>query len=149
MRFLVGLCESAYFPVIIYLISSRYKRSERGKRVTIFYSTATLAGMFSGYLQAAAYSNLDGRSGLEGWQWLYIVCGSLVCPLTSWVTSFVRVLMAMRMMSLSNVDGLYSNLQTVPDFPENTHAFYLKKEEIALARQRLLDEGYKPLGASA
>jgi hypothetical protein len=36
-----------------------------------------------------------------------------------------------------------------PDFLENTRAFYLSPAETALLRQRLLRNGYKPLGASA
>jgi ACS family pantothenate transporter-like MFS transporter len=84
IRFLVGLCESGYFPVMIvslssdsfflmtnmsqYLISSWYTKEERGKRVALFYCTASLAGMFSGYLQAGAYKGLDGTLGKEGWQ---------------------------------------------------------------------------------
>ncbi|KAK5117506.1 hypothetical protein LTR85_008891 [Meristemomyces frigidus] len=125
MRFLVGLCEGAFFPVIMYLISSWYKKDERGKRVTIFYSTASFAGMFSGYLQAAAYTNLDGVRGMEGWQWLYIVCGIISLPV--------------------GIIGYFF----LPDFPENTRAFYLSKDEAQYARQRLVDAGYKPLGASA
>ncbi|KAK9414043.1 putative Major facilitator superfamily transporter [Seiridium unicorne] len=125
MRFLVGLCEGAFFPCIIYLIASWYTKSERGKRTTIFYSTATLAGMFSGYLQAGAYSGLNGKLGHAGWQWLFIVCGIISLPV--------------------GIIGYFFN----PDFPENTRAFYLTKEEVAFARQRLLDDGYKPLGASA
>ncbi len=96
LRFLVGLCEGAFFPMIIYLISSLFRSSntlvpcsswqetdtkvERGKRVTIFYATATMAGMFSGYLQAAAYNDLNGVMGHEGWQWLYIICGFISLP---------------------------------------------------------------------
>lgn len=73
IRFLVGLCEGAFFPTIIYLIASWYTKSERGKRVTLFYSTATLSQMFSGYLQAGAYNGLNGKMGREGWQWLFII----------------------------------------------------------------------------
>ncbi|CAN8105195.1 unnamed protein product [Discula destructiva] len=124
MRFLIGLCEGAFFPVIIYLISSWYTKSERAKRVTIFYSTACLAPMFSGYLQAAAYNNLDGVQGRAGWQWLFIVCGIISLPV--------------------GVLGFFFN----PDFPENTRAFYLSADEAAFARQRLVDDGYTPLGAS-
>lgn len=84
IRFLVGTCESAYFPVMIvgrispntaivtyklqYLVSSWYTKGERGKRVALFYCTAALASMFSGYLQAGAYSGLDGKHGKQGWQ---------------------------------------------------------------------------------
>lgn len=84
IRFLIGLCESGYFPVMMvscrlvvmmcspdteqYLVSSWYTKGERGKRVGLFYCTAALAGMFSGYLQAGAYSGLDGKYGKQGWQ---------------------------------------------------------------------------------
>ncbi|KIM98460.1 hypothetical protein OIDMADRAFT_128552 [Oidiodendron maius Zn] len=125
LRFLVGLCEGAFFPVIIYLISSWYTKVERGKRVTIFYATSTMAGMFSGYLQAAAYTNLKGVMGREGWQWLYIICGIISLPV--------------------GVIGYFFN----PDFPENSRAFYLSPAETELARRRLLRDGYKPLGTSA
>jgi hypothetical protein len=29
-----------------------------------------------------------------------------------------------------------------PDFPENTRAFYITKEEAGFARKRLIDDGY-------
>jgi ACS family pantothenate transporter-like MFS transporter len=69
LRFLIGFCEGAFFPCIIYLIGSWYTKHERAKKTTLFYCTASLAHMFSGYLQAAAYSNLDGVTGHAGWQW--------------------------------------------------------------------------------
>lgn len=125
VRFLVGLCEGAFFPTVVYLISSWYTRSERAKRVTLFYSTAGVAAMFSGYLQAGAYDGLDGRLGRAGWQWLFIVCGVVSLPV--------------------GVLGYFFN----PDFPENTRAFYLSPEEAALARRRLAADGYEPLGGSS
>ncbi|EFX05028.1 major facilitator superfamily transporter [Grosmannia clavigera kw1407] len=125
MRFLVGFCEGAFFPCIMYLIGSWYTRAERAKRTTIFYSTASAASMFSGYLQAAAYDNLDGVLGHQGWQWLFIICGIISLPVA--------------------IIGYFFN----PDFPETTRAFYISPDEAAFARQRLIDDGYKPLGASA
>lgn len=125
MRFLVGLCEGAFFPCIIYLIASWYKKDERAKRVTLFYSTASLSHMFSGYLQAGVYQGLDGALGHAGWQWLFIVCGIISLPV--------------------GVVGYFFN----PDFPETTRAFYLTKDEAAYARRRLVEDGYKPLGAAA
>ncbi|KAK8071246.1 hypothetical protein PG997_011449 [Apiospora hydei] len=125
MRFLVGLCEGAFFPCIIYLIASWYKKDERAKRVTLFYSTASLSHMFSGYLQAGVYQNLDGALGHAGWQWLFIVCGVISLPV--------------------GVIGYFFN----PDFPETTRAFYLTKDEAAYASRRLVEDGYKPLGAAA
>lgn len=103
----------------------KYTKSERAKRISIFYSTATLAGMFSGYLQAAAYDNLSGKLGHSGWQWLFIICGTISLPV--------------------GVIGYFFN----PDFPEITRAFYLSKADAEFARERLIRDGYKPLGSSA
>lgn len=33
----------------------------------------SLGSMFSGYLQAAAYRNLNGKLGLTGWRWLFVI----------------------------------------------------------------------------
>jgi len=41
----------------------------------------SLGSMFSGYLQAAAYNNLNGKGGLAGWQWLFIVDGIITLPI--------------------------------------------------------------------
>ena len=37
--------------------------------------------MFSGYLQAAAYTNLNGVGGLSGWRWLFIIVSQQTTPL--------------------------------------------------------------------
>ena len=41
------------------------------------------------------------------------------------------------------------NFAALPDFPENTRAFYLTKDEAEFARTRLLEYGYAPLGKSS
>jgi ACS family pantothenate transporter-like MFS transporter len=139
IRFLIGLCESGYFPVMIvsfihgslaraaliclqYLISSWYTKEERGKRVSLFYCTAALASMFSGYLQAGAYSGLDGVAGRQGWQWLFIICGVISLPIA------------------------FVGFWWIPDFPETTRAFYITAEEAERQCKRLIAEGQKPLG---
>ncbi|KAM0334981.1 hypothetical protein ACHAQA_000015 [Verticillium albo-atrum] len=38
--------------------------------------------MFGGYLQAAAYTNLNGVHGMSGWRWLFIIDGSISLPLS-------------------------------------------------------------------
>jgi sugar phosphate permease len=79
--------------------------------------------MFSGYLQAGAYSGLDGKLGRQGWQWLFIVCGVISLPIA------------------------FLGYFFIPDFPETTRAFYITKEEAENRRKSLLKDGQKPLGA--
>ena len=68
MRFFVGIFECASFTVIIYVIGSWYKPNEIGRRVAFFFVASPLGTMFSGYLQAAAYTNLNGTNGIAGWR---------------------------------------------------------------------------------
>jgi MFS family permease len=42
--------------------------------MAVFYIAASLAGAFSGLL-AYGIEKLDGRSGLEGWQWIFLIEG--------------------------------------------------------------------------
>lgn len=57
--------------------------------------------MFSGYLQAALYSGLNGSGGLAGWRWLFIFDAIISIPIAVW--------------------GFWA----IPDLPHNTRAFYL------------------------
>ncbi|EPE28443.1 MFS general substrate transporter [Glarea lozoyensis ATCC 20868] len=122
LRFLIGFFEGPFFPCLIYVLGSWYTKEERAKRITLFYCTTSLSRMFSGYLQAAAYNNLDGVLGHSGWQWLYIICGIISLPI--------------------GILGYFF----LPDFPETSKAFYFSEPELEFSRERLRLLGYKPLG---
>lgn len=81
MRFFTGLFECCSFTGTIYIIGSWYRPSEIGRRIAIFYTCAPLGTMFAGYLQAAAYTNLNGVHGLSGWRWLFIVDAIITFPI--------------------------------------------------------------------
>ncbi|KAG6364809.1 hypothetical protein INS49_006413 [Diaporthe citri] len=81
LRFLVGLFESGFYPGIHYMLGSWYTPREIGKRAMVFWLAGSIGQMFSGFLQAAAYTNLSGKGGLAGWQWLFIVDGIITIPL--------------------------------------------------------------------
>ncbi|KAL5385060.1 hypothetical protein DPSP01_004873 [Paraphaeosphaeria sporulosa] len=81
LRFLVGFFESGFYPGIHYLLGSWYTPQELGKRAMIFWLAGTVGNMFSGFLQAAAYTNLHGVHGLSGWRWLFLVDGIITLPL--------------------------------------------------------------------
>ncbi|PVI00306.1 MFS general substrate transporter [Periconia macrospinosa] len=74
-RAFLGLCEAGYIPGGIYTLSTWYTRGELAKRVAVFFF-----GMFGGNaispLLASGILKLGGRSGLRGWQWLFLLEGS-------------------------------------------------------------------------
>ncbi len=75
LRFVTGLASAASFPGIMWVLSSWYSHDELAKRLCLFEFSASIGTMFSGYLQAAVYTNLNGHAGLKGWQWLFVVDG--------------------------------------------------------------------------
>ncbi|KAM5356726.1 hypothetical protein ACJ41O_003372 [Fusarium nematophilum] len=75
MRFFVGLFECCSFTGTIYVIGSWYKPNEVARRIALFFIASPGGTMFAGYLQAAAYTNLNGVHGLAGWRWLFIIDG--------------------------------------------------------------------------
>ncbi|SPB53570.1 unnamed protein product [Aspergillus niger] len=81
LRFLVGLFESGFYPGIHYLLGSWYTPQEIGKRAMIFWLAGHIGNLFSGFLQAAAYTNLNGVDGRAGWRWLFIIDGIITLPL--------------------------------------------------------------------
>lgn len=74
LRILLGITEGGLYPGIVFYISSWYKRSEMGSRIAIFFSSAAIAGAFSGLL-AAAIDTMDGVGGRPGWSWIFILEG--------------------------------------------------------------------------
>ncbi|KAF7944921.1 uncharacterized protein EAE97_005554 [Botrytis byssoidea] len=116
-RFLVGLFESSFFPCMLFILGSWYTKTELAKRIAIFHMTAPLGTAFSGYLQAAVYTNLNGRHGLAGWRWLYIVCGIMTLPVG------------------------FATIFLLPDTPHTTRAWYLTKNKCALAIERVEKAG--------
>jgi ACS family pantothenate transporter-like MFS transporter len=78
--------------------------------------------MFSGYLQAAAYTNLNGIGGLSGWRWLFIIDGIITIPI-----AFVGFLV-------------------FPGIPLSPKTIFFNERDIELAKKRLRDNKTAPVG---
>ena len=76
-RFLLGVCEAGFTPCVIYHVSFWYPADRLPLRVAFFAAIGQLSGTFSGLL-AFAISFLNGRAGLEGWRYLFILEGTPV-----------------------------------------------------------------------
>ncbi|KAI0272078.1 MFS general substrate transporter [Russula aff. rugulosa BPL654] len=74
-RFFLGAVEGGLFPGIVLLFSSFYKRHAMQLRISMMFSVTSLAGAFSGLL-AFGIVNLNGKYGIAGWQWIFILEGA-------------------------------------------------------------------------
>lgn len=83
-RFFVGLAEGTFYPAVHTILGGWYTKRELGKRASIFFASAFVGSMFSGYLQAALYTGMDGTGGLAGWRWLFIFDGVITFPMALW-----------------------------------------------------------------
>ncbi|BGP43159.1 hypothetical protein JCM10449v2_007183 [Rhodotorula kratochvilovae] len=117
LRFCIGFLEGSTFVGMIYIFGSWYSRKELGKRLAIFACCAYLGSMFSGYLQSAVHAGLDGRNGLAGWRWVFIIDALITFVCAGFGFVFF------------------------PGTPSRPTAWYLTEEEKVFAVERLLAEG--------
>ncbi|KAH7198483.1 major facilitator superfamily domain-containing protein [Fusarium flagelliforme] len=80
LRAVLGFFEAGFFPSCVYLLSTWYTRYEVGKRYSVFYLLGCVASAFSGIL-AYGLMQLNGREGLTGWRWIFIIEGALTIAL--------------------------------------------------------------------
>jgi MFS family permease len=73
-RILMGIFESGMYPALAITLTTFYTPREQGVRFSYLYLSVGLSGAFGG-LFAFGLLHLDGRAGLEGWRWLFIVEG--------------------------------------------------------------------------
>ncbi|KAK3952817.1 MFS general substrate transporter [Pseudoneurospora amorphoporcata] len=77
LRVLLGLFESSAWPGMMTLFMYWYTPLELAKRMGFYHSCQALGSMMSGALQVAVLESLEGKWGLRGWRWLFIINGLL------------------------------------------------------------------------
>lgn len=112
VRFLLGALEASLPAGAAYMLSRYYTKHESTPRFACFFNFAMLGPMFSGLL-AFAIENLNGRGGLEGWRWIFIIEGIMTCVFAGLVFALL------------------------PDFPENAKSWFLKERERLYLLQKL------------
>ncbi|KAF9650416.1 MFS general substrate transporter [Thelephora ganbajun] len=121
IRFFIGLAEATFYPAVQYVIGSWYKPDELAKRACLFHTASAIGPMFSGFLQAGAYSGLNGVHGLAGWKWLFIVDGLITVPIA--LLGFL----------------------IMPDLPSNTRPNFIYTErQVEIGKKRMEEIGRKP-----
>ncbi|KAF4870883.1 putative transporter [Colletotrichum siamense] len=74
LRWILGMSESGFFPLVIYYLTTFYRRGELARRLAIFYAASNIANAFSGLLAFGVF-HIKSTS-LYPWRWLFIVEGT-------------------------------------------------------------------------
>jgi len=74
VRFLLGVAEAGFFPGVVYYMAHWFPLAQRGRAISRFYVAGPLTSVVMGAISGALLG-LDGRGGLYGWQWLFLVEG--------------------------------------------------------------------------
>ncbi|RDK44241.1 MFS general substrate transporter [Aspergillus phoenicis ATCC 13157] len=114
LRVLLGMSMSGIYPGLTYLISAWYPRREQQLRFALMQSGEVI-GLATGYIVNYGLELLDGRAGMQGWRWMYLVQGLISC-----------------------VIGI-ATYWWIIDFPENVHRSFcfMSELEARVAAQRI------------
>ena len=74
MRFMLGIAEAGFFPGIMFYMLQWFPDNFRSRAISRFYGAAPLVAIANGLL-AGPLMSLQGRLGLRGWQWLFLLEG--------------------------------------------------------------------------
>lgn len=114
LRVLLGMSMSGIYPGLTYLISTWYLRREQQTRFAYLQSGEVII-LATGNIVNYGLNHLNGKGGLAGWRYMYLVQGAITI-LLSFVTYFWMV-----------------------DFPEKAHRsfYFLTEEERQVAVERI------------
>ncbi|KAI3574530.1 major facilitator superfamily domain-containing protein [Fusarium oxysporum f. sp. albedinis] len=73
LRFFLGMAESGFFPLVIYYLTTFYRRGELARRLAVFYAASNIANAFSGLLSFGVFQ-IDSK--IFVWRYLFIIEGS-------------------------------------------------------------------------
>jgi MFS family permease len=114
MRILLGIAMSGIYPGLTVLISAWYTRKEQQLRFAYMQSGEVIV-LGTGSIVNFGLNQLNGRGGLKGWQWMFVVQGS--------ITAFLGIITYFWMV----------------DFPEDSHHsfYFLNKAESEIVSARI------------
>src|SRR5581483_9326965 len=74
LRFALGVVEAGFFPGVILYLTHWFPAAERARAAARFMTAIPISGVLGGPVSGALLA-LDGRGGLAGWQWLFLLEG--------------------------------------------------------------------------
>jgi MFS family permease len=113
-RFLVGVAEGPFLPMVSLMSSSWYTKEEAPMRMAIWHAGNIASNIFSGLLAAAILTTMEGIHGVSAWAWFFIIEG---------------------------VVGVFVGLAgfwCIPNYPHNHGVKWLTAEQAQMAQYRML-----------
>ncbi|KAI1363056.1 vitamin H transporter 1/biotin symporter vht1 [Xylaria arbuscula] len=74
LRFLLGVVIAGMWPGMAYYLTLFYPPSRTGKRIGQYFTAAQVSAAVVG-LVSAGFQLIDGRGGLYGFQWMFLIYG--------------------------------------------------------------------------
>jgi ACS family tartrate transporter-like MFS transporter len=86
LRLALGIAEAGFFPGMILYLTYWFPQRERAAATAKFMTAISLSQVVGGPVSGAILDGLNGRWGLEGWQWLFLLEGlpSVVLGFVVW-----------------------------------------------------------------
>lgn len=88
VRVLLGVVESGFFAGALNILSCWYDKKSLTLRNSILYSGSLMSSAWSGLIAAGILNNMDGKGGLAGWRYLFIIEGAITVasvPFAYWI----------------------------------------------------------------
>lgn len=112
LRFFIGLLEASSWPGATVMFMNWYGSNEISSRSGGYAVSGVVGNMFTGFMQAAITKTLNGRLGLSGWRWMFIINGIM----TIIIALFGYIIL--------------------PNIPEKGGAAWLNEGDLKIARMR-------------
>jgi len=83
LRVIQGGFSGLAYPAANYILGSWYTEEELNVRTGIFVAAGSAGGMFGGYIQSGIQAHMDGKSGLPGWKWIFVIDFLITLPIAA------------------------------------------------------------------
>ncbi|KAI2640003.1 vitamin H transporter 1/biotin symporter vht1 [Xylaria nigripes] len=80
LRFINGVAIAGNWPGMSYYLTLFYPPSRTGKRIGMYFTAAQISAAVGG-LVSAGFQLIDGRGGIYGFQWMFLIYGAVAIVL--------------------------------------------------------------------
>lgn len=85
LRFLLGATEAGFFPGVVFYLRAWFPPAVPAGVIALFMTAGPISGVIGGPISGALLE-LDRRSGLAGWQWMFLMEGipAILLGIAAW-----------------------------------------------------------------